>query len=168
MRRVDLANWALWTSPKFTTRVKYQFHQGFWPDQRSGNPNHPLPPHGSLSKIKHIKLDKIINIQRATSNMAYDRSLLFYRVWEFTKETYIINNILNLYPSRGMKWNKIDEMSVEKGGKKFVGKKWEKPRGKPTQTLFSSPRNPHAVTETQTCDPRGGRWAPNCLYHEAA
>ena len=40
---VDLANWALRTSPKFTTGVKYQFHQGFWPDQRSGNPNHHSP-----------------------------------------------------------------------------------------------------------------------------
>ena len=39
MRRVDLANWALRTSLKFTTGVKYQFHQVFWPDQRSGNPN---------------------------------------------------------------------------------------------------------------------------------
>ena len=29
--------------PKFTTGVKYQFHQGFWPDRRSGNPNHPSP-----------------------------------------------------------------------------------------------------------------------------
>ena len=38
VRRVDLANWALWTSSKVTTWVKYQFHQGFWPDQRSGNP----------------------------------------------------------------------------------------------------------------------------------
>ena len=28
-RRVDLANWDLCTSPKFTTGVKYQFHQGF-------------------------------------------------------------------------------------------------------------------------------------------
>ena len=27
MRRVDLSNWALRTSPKFTTGVKYQFHQ---------------------------------------------------------------------------------------------------------------------------------------------
>ena len=40
---MDLANWALRTSPKFTT-VKYQFHQGFWPDQRTGNSNHPSPP----------------------------------------------------------------------------------------------------------------------------
>ena len=29
VRRVDLANWALRTTPKFTTRVKYKFHQGF-------------------------------------------------------------------------------------------------------------------------------------------
>ena len=29
VRRVDLANWALWTSSKFTTGIKYQFHQGF-------------------------------------------------------------------------------------------------------------------------------------------
>ena len=29
VRRVDLGNWALETSPKFTTGVKYQFHQGF-------------------------------------------------------------------------------------------------------------------------------------------
>ena len=27
--RVDLANWALRISPKYTTGVKYQFHQGF-------------------------------------------------------------------------------------------------------------------------------------------
>ena len=26
---MNLANWALWTSSKFTTGVKYQFHQGF-------------------------------------------------------------------------------------------------------------------------------------------
>ena len=37
VRRVDLASWALRTSPKFTTGVKYQFHQGFWPVQRSTN-----------------------------------------------------------------------------------------------------------------------------------
>ena len=37
VRRVDLANWALWTSPKFTTGVKYQFHQGFWLNQISEN-----------------------------------------------------------------------------------------------------------------------------------
>ena len=42
---VDLANWALRTSPKFTTGVKYQIHQGFFlPDQRSGNHNHPSLP----------------------------------------------------------------------------------------------------------------------------
>ena len=39
----DLANWTLRTSPKFTTGVKYQFHQDFWPDQRFRNPNHPSP-----------------------------------------------------------------------------------------------------------------------------
>ena len=30
--------------PKFTTGVKYKFHQGFWPDRRSANPNHLPPP----------------------------------------------------------------------------------------------------------------------------
>ena len=44
VRRVDLANWALQTSPNFTIGVKYQFHQSFWPEQRSGNPNRPSPP----------------------------------------------------------------------------------------------------------------------------
>ena len=34
VRRVDLANGALRTSPKFITGVKYQFHQGF--DQNRG------------------------------------------------------------------------------------------------------------------------------------
>ena len=29
-RGVDLANWTLQTSLKFTTGVKYQFHQGFF------------------------------------------------------------------------------------------------------------------------------------------
>ena len=41
VRKVDLANCALRTSPKFTIGVKYQFHPGFWPDQRSRNPNYP-------------------------------------------------------------------------------------------------------------------------------
>ena len=29
VRKVDLANWALWISLKFTIGVKYQFHQVF-------------------------------------------------------------------------------------------------------------------------------------------
>ena len=37
VRRVDLAHWALRTSPKITTGVKYQFHQGVWSGQRSEN-----------------------------------------------------------------------------------------------------------------------------------
>ena len=45
VRRVDLANWALRTSSKYATGVKYQFHQDFWPDQRFWNPNHPSPPY---------------------------------------------------------------------------------------------------------------------------
>ena len=52
MRRVDLSNWALRISPKFTTGVKYQFQQGFWPDQRSGNPNHPSPPIHYIFKLR--------------------------------------------------------------------------------------------------------------------
>ena len=35
--------WALRTSQKFTTGIKYQFHHGFWPDHKSGNTNHPSP-----------------------------------------------------------------------------------------------------------------------------
>ena len=38
---MDLANWALHNSPKFTIGVKYQFHQGFFDQIR--NPNHPSP-----------------------------------------------------------------------------------------------------------------------------
>ena len=45
VRRVDLANWALRTSPKFITEVKYQFHRRFWPDRKSGNHNHPSLPY---------------------------------------------------------------------------------------------------------------------------
>ena len=59
VRRVDLANWAFRTS-KFTKEVKYQFHQCFWPDQRSGNPNPSPPPsrckkfYSNLCKLLHI------------------------------------------------------------------------------------------------------------------
>ena len=28
--------------------LNYQIYQGFWPDQRSGNPNRPLPPNFSI------------------------------------------------------------------------------------------------------------------------
>ena len=42
VRRVDLAKWVLRTSSKFTSGVKYQFHQGFWPDQKSQSSFAPL------------------------------------------------------------------------------------------------------------------------------
>ena len=45
VRRADLATWTLQTSLKLTTGVKYQFQQGFCPDQRSRNLNHPSPPY---------------------------------------------------------------------------------------------------------------------------
>ena len=73
-------------------------------------------------------------------------------------------------PSQGlMKWNEMDEMSVEKWRNEICGtRKLEKPREKPTQTPFRPPRNPHGVTETGTRDPSGGRRAPNRLRHEAS
>ena len=60
VRRVDLLNWTLRTSLKFTKWGKYQFHQGFWADQRSRNPNHPSPHiyEGKVSKIWNLN-DKI-------------------------------------------------------------------------------------------------------------
>ena len=66
VRRVDLTNWALWTSPKFTTGVKYEFHQGFWADQRSRNPNHPSPPNYTYWYnlfLKSRKLQEIFGLQ---------------------------------------------------------------------------------------------------------
>ena len=47
-----MANWALRTSPKFNTGVKYEFHQGFGPDRRSGDPNHLSHPCNPI--IYHI------------------------------------------------------------------------------------------------------------------
>ena len=40
-----LAHSSGWTSSKFTTGVKYQFHQGIWWDQRSENPSNTSPPY---------------------------------------------------------------------------------------------------------------------------
>ena len=60
-------------------------------------------------------------------------------------------------------------MSVEKWWNEIRGRgKREKPREKPTQTLFRPPRYPHGLTEMRTRDPSGGRRAPNRLRHEAA
>ena len=51
---VDLAYCATRTLPKFTTGIKYQFHYGFWPDQRSGNPNQPSPPPPTHTHIYRV------------------------------------------------------------------------------------------------------------------
>ena len=51
VRRVDFAGRALRTSPKFTTGVKYLFHQDFWPDQTFGNPNNLSPPIHTSSSV---------------------------------------------------------------------------------------------------------------------
>ena len=60
---VEMRRWGegIWLArpPKVITGVKYQFHQDFWPDQRSRNPNHSSPPLSRyLSNI--IKLFKRI------------------------------------------------------------------------------------------------------------
>ena len=50
---MDLANWALRTSPKFTTEVKYQFHQGF--DQiRDPEIPTPLRPYNNNNNNDNI------------------------------------------------------------------------------------------------------------------
>ena len=61
-------------------------------------------------------------------------------------------------PSQGlMKWNEMDEMSMEKWWNEIGGRgKWEKPREKPTQTPCRPTRNPHGVTETRTREPAVG------------
>ena len=47
--RVDLGNWALRTSPKFTTGVKYQFHQGF---RQIRDPEIPIIIHIQCLRLK--------------------------------------------------------------------------------------------------------------------
>ena len=39
------------TSPKFTTGVKYNFHQGFLPGQKSGKPNDLLRPNSAFFRF---------------------------------------------------------------------------------------------------------------------
>ena len=68
-----------------------------------------------------------------------------------------------------MKWNEMDEISVEKWWNEIFGKGIrEKPREKPIQTPFRPPRNPYGVIEAWTRDPSVGRRAFNRLGHGAA
>ena len=79
-----LANWALWTSPKFTTWVKYQFHQGFWPDQRSGNPNHPSPHIISCFQMGYLIFSVCIyQILYRKFVCEYKHYVRAYMVWKF-------------------------------------------------------------------------------------
>ena len=81
---VDLANWALRTSLKFTTRVKYHFHQGFWPDQTSQSPNKIISgtsrvlPVASLQRLKWRLLfqlpSTVINISAIKLNFWMHRA----------------------------------------------------------------------------------------------
>ena len=65
MRRVDLANWTLRTSPKFTIRVKYQFHQGF--DQiRDSKIPVTLLPHKKYIILWNSKLSLHLHIGAPT------------------------------------------------------------------------------------------------------
>ena len=60
----------------------------------------------------------------------------------------------------------MNEKSVEKRWNEMFGLgKTGELRGKPTQTPFRPPQNPHGVTETRTRDPSGGRRASNRLRH---
>ena len=54
VRRVDLAVWTLRTSPKLTTEVKYQFHQGFY---QIRDPDMPIT---RLSQVTDRKLNNLM------------------------------------------------------------------------------------------------------------
>ena len=73
VRSVDLSNRAIRTSPKFTTGVKYQLHQGFWPDQRSENPNHFSPP--------YIFTNLTTKLPTFTLNWGEERAMWFPNLW---------------------------------------------------------------------------------------
>ena len=53
--------WIWLTGPSGLHRnkgVKYQFHQDFWPEQRSGKPNHPSPPNIYIQGEPKLLLQK--------------------------------------------------------------------------------------------------------------
>ena len=94
----SLANWALRTSPKFTTGVKYQFHQGFWPHQSSGNPNHPSPPNFLQNEI--IPAVILCSLEKEDFKMIiYSRKFVLSTLWKGGGE------LPKLWISRKMDWH---------------------------------------------------------------
>ena len=100
VRRVDLTNWALRTSPKFTSRVKYPFNQGFWSDQRSGNPNHSFPPFKRYYTIMQKSLASLymtgLNAQlgKSTLNKNGINGIWIFRIIFITFDLGIVQNSL--------------------------------------------------------------------------
>ena len=180
-----------WNSPQ---GFKHQFHQGFWPDQNSGNPI--INWHSKLYTPKYYTPSNcaILTMVLACHHFFFSHSLYMFTIKylkisstrvqhkvrsrdEMRWSPYIIRPWVARVrpttpdaPSHGlMKWNEMDEMSVEKLWNEICGRgKREKPREKPTQTPFRPQRNPHGGTETRTRDPSCGRRAANRLRHEAA
>ena len=76
VRRVDLANWALRTSPRFATGVKYQIYQDFWPEQRSGNPNHPSPPQFPNRQLIRTSKSCLTLVRKEDLSIFFNASIL--------------------------------------------------------------------------------------------
>ena len=120
---MDLTNWTLWTSPKFTTEVKYQFHQGFWPDERSVNPNHSSSPVKIKSREKTwiMKLTQL-ELYRGGQCFCYNRhsflSWTYFWSLNFFRHTmHSESPVVNLAEPT---WNTFGEQVISNMQQSFV------------------------------------------------
>ena len=90
---MDLANWALRTSPKFTTGVKYQFHKGFFFQIRDSEIPVTLRPLKYVVHNKYIIL-KIIIFFKLNRFKKYIFN--FYKNYYGQNNLFIVNSILKM------------------------------------------------------------------------
>ena len=105
VRRVDLVNWTLRTSPKFTTGVKYQLHEGF---DQIRNPEFRITFRLALHNSTH---DTLWNID------VYNHLFSHFLCRTYWDLTYVVgftySYCKDLWFATGCNYNVSDSLSLE-------------------------------------------------------
>ena len=139
-------------------RVKYQFHQGYWPDQISGKPNHPSPRYLLYNYV-------IFKVFFYTNNPTWWSSVVWYYSYLFND-----GHVLHLRPDTVAVRRRMNMVFDDYDDQRYLGTNvaqiswhlsysWGKTPEKTSAGKWSDRgSNPGPLRDRRRCYPRSQLW----------